>query len=68
MSYTPEEQLLTKPIAATVAGIDAVHAAILERCEWPSEWPLDHLDELQALDLDLMRLRQRLVRLRSMTQ
>lgn len=63
MSYTPDEQLLTGPIEATVRGIDAMHGAIQERSAHASEWSHSHLDEIEALDRDLLQLRQRLVRL-----
>jgi hypothetical protein len=63
VSYTPDDQLLTKPIEDTVAGIDAMHSAIQERSAHASEWTPEHLNEIEELDIDLMRLRQRLVRL-----
>lgn len=63
MSYTPDEQLLSKPILALSSAIDGFCQAALARAKAPTEWSPEHIDELMKLVNELRDMQVRLLRL-----
>ena len=60
MSYTPENQLLEPSLEKIIEGIDEFNSAAMERIKDSTEWKDEHIDELQELIGEFIRMRRKL--------
>lgn len=62
MSYRPQEQSIEDPLRKILEGIVELDAAARKRAE-SRDWAEEHLEELDQLNIDLLRLRRRMIKM-----
>lgn len=60
MSYTPEDQLLERPLEKAANALEELATPIRNRLKNPTEWSASHLHELAALLSDATELETKL--------
>lgn len=68
MSYTPDDQLLEKPLENAAEALAELRAPLFQRIKNPQDWSATHLMELGELIKEVTDLEVKLRRLRGIVR